>query len=481
MIVRWLCAMVLALGLGAGTGVLTSTWAADRPDRQEPVFPHDRHQGLFPVCTGCHAGIESDVAESRFPPEGQCVGCHDGVARSRVEWDGSPTHRVSNVVFDHVEHVSMLTESGDTPATCADCHTAPGEGSMSVDGSEELTTCWGCHAHARDDHFAPTPVGAEAAGCANCHVEAGPDSPPFPRPGAHEGDNFLLSGHGAELEAEVGRCATCHTVERCAACHVEVDRPALLALPAGGVEDPTWSARYPTPPSHEQGWADDHAEAASGPSGSCATCHTSDDCRSCHVDPAPSSVSRIPSRSQARAPGVDIRVEAPPSHLDFVFPSAHATLAAAEPSSCATCHTETYCVQCHDAPTGASYHDPDYLARHATDGWGRDTECASCHETAVFCRACHVESGLGSVGRLGSGYHDAEPLFLLRHGEPARQNLESCASCHEQSDCVQCHGVTGAFQVSPHRAGFDAAAAWNRAPETCLACHLTRPIGVGGA
>jgi hypothetical protein len=79
-------------------------------------------------------------------------------------------------------------------------------------------------------------------------------------------------------------------------------------------------------------------------------------------------------------------------------------------------------------------------------------------------------------GRLGTGFHDAEPLWLLRHGQAARQGLESCASCHEQNQCMQCHSTLGAFKVSPHGPDFDARRAQKRNAAICLACHITDPL-----
>lgn len=195
----------------------------------------------------------------------------------------------------------------------------------------------------------------------------------------------------------------------------------------------------------------------------------------------PAEVEALTDGNAARAPGVGLSRRAPGSHDSRFFPEAHGTLAASDGATCATCHTEAYCTDCHDGPPGGSYHPEGFTTGHAAVAFGRADECASCHETAVFCRSCHVESGLGSQGRLGTGYHDAEPVWLLRHGQAARQNLESCASCHQQRDCVQCHGVLGSFKVSPHRPGFDAEAAWARSPRTCLACHVGNPLTGGGA
>jgi hypothetical protein len=80
-------------------------------------------------------------------------------------------------------------------------------------------------------------------------------------------------------------------------------------------------------------------------------------------------------------------------------------------------------------------------------------------------------------GRPGLEFHDAEPLWLLRHGQAARQSLESCAGCHAQKDCVRCHSDFGAFGVNPHREGFDAERAASRNARVCLECHFKNPVG----
>jgi len=177
------------------------------------------------------------------------------------------------------------------------------------------------------------------------------------------------------------------------------------------------------------------------------------------------------------APGVVVARHPPDSHESLFFMNAHATLAASRSNSCETCHEERFCTGCHDGPSSGGYHPPDFVARHPAEAFGRDAECSNCHNTQAFCRSCHLEAGLGSSGRLGPGYHNAEGLWLLRHGQAARQNLESCASCHSQTDCVQCHGVLGSFKINPHSPDFDAQREWNRNSRPCIACHLRNPIG----
>ena len=146
-----------------------------------------------------------------------------------------------------------------------------------------------------------------------------------------------------------------------------------------------------------------------------------------------------------------------------------------EAANCTTCHVRVECEACHSAPDRAPFHPSNFESRHAAASYARQLECSSCHSTERFCRDCHQQLGMRSEGRLGSGFHDAEPLWLLRHGQAARQGLESCASCHQQTDCLQCHSTVGAFQVSPHGPGFDPERARSRNPAICFVCHVTVP------
>src|SRR5690606_6694989 len=105
--------------------------------------------------------------------------------------------------------------------------------------------------------------------------------------------------------SDPARCATCHTQDRCLTCHVDADRSELAAIPPAppGMELPLFAANYPVPPSHR---ATDFAVAhgAAADQGSCATCHTRDDCASCHVAPLPGAVAALPRRADVIATGV---------------------------------------------------------------------------------------------------------------------------------------------------------------------------------
>lgn len=445
--------------------------------QQEDPFPHAEHQGLFPLCTGCHGGIPAGNRSDWYPEPESCAGCHDGVERERVTWRG-PTDPADNVEFDHVVHEEERARAGDPPGPCASCHIESGGGRMEVTDDIQLETCWSCHAHETEEHYAPDAL------CETCHVPLASTGfgreriEALPEPASHDVGDFILEGHGALAPRGPDACATCHTREKCTSCHVSPDLTEIQAIPEAppAMELPAMTADYPEPASHlSDEWLEGHQQDAAV--AECSTCHTKTDCRACHVASLPEVVADLPTREQVRAPGVMLESRSPDSHESFFFMQAHPVLASADQGSCRTCHVDRFCVNCHEAAVGGGYHPPNFMMRHAADAYGRDSECANCHQQAAFCRECHTDLGLAGQRRATAGYHDAALFWLLRHGQAARQNLESCSSCHRQVDCTRCHSVLGAFKVSPHRPDFDADRAWARSPRTCLACHVGNPTG----
>lgn len=453
--------------------VATSAQVAD-------TFPHSEHQGLFPLCQGCHEGIDQDAGVAAYPEPAECAGCHDGVDYDEVDW--TPPAPVDGlVVFSHGDHLSEVLESDEPAVVCGDCHLDPDGESMSV-APLEAEKCLTCHEEGSDDHF------SELNDCASCHQPVGQAQDGEARlaamesPEAHEGRIFLLEEHGADALETLNRCATCHVENQCVACHVD---PGLEPIPQVPVAPAAWHVplpepEYPEPDSH---LVDDyeslHGRPAPG-APDCSTCHTKDDCAACHLSPLPPVVEELQERPQVRAPGVGLEDQLPSSHDTPFFLPTHPVYAAASPDGCASCHTQAYCAECHETPVRPGYHPSNFSLAHAATAQSQPQECSNCHSTAAFCRECHTSLGMGSVGRLGAGYHDAEPIWLLRHGAAARQGLEQCASCHEQRDCMQCHSNLGAFQVNPHGPDFDAARAYSRNPLICRACHLGGPPGFGG-
>lgn len=469
----------------------------------QDTFRHVDHDGMFPLCTGCHLGAETGFAADLYPTAASCTECHDGVVEPTVVWAG-PTPLETNLAYDHYEHVEVLEDQGEAMLGCADCHGDPAPRVLE-EPRVRAAECLSCHEDASaamiDDgaHFVD-------ADCTQCHTTAAASTlgdariAALPTPPDHAVDaeeSFLAAAHGqAATESVDARCTTCHIQDQCSTCHVNAQRvEEIQSLPRdpAGRPFPHLAPRYPTPESHTATrFAWNHTGVADADGANCSTCHTSDSCRTCHLEPVPVPVASLMHLDPAlnaghdtvTAPGAEVIARAPESHESAFFMERHGTVAAVESQSCGTCHAEeNFCSSCHDRQMegGAVYHAPNYTLSHAAEAANQVTECATCHNTAAFCRECHTQAGLGSAGRLGPGFHDAEPLWLLRHPQAARQQLETCAGCHTQNDCLQCHSQLGSFQISPHGPDFDARAAYARNPVVCRACHIGDPFGgVGG-
>ena len=464
--------LLLCLALASGAAALAVT--------RHQQFPHERHARLFPLCTGCHEGVPTEDRTQFFPAPQLCSGCHNGTQARPVSWSGPTTHE-SNLRFSHQEHEANT--GGDLE--CSACHTKEAADRMAVEHAV-ADRCFACH---EGGHLVDAP-------CQQCHVPLGQTRlavtriERLPRPPSHEQADFLESVHGRLAPSNIQQCAVCHTRERCAACHVDAaSRAEVIAMPAAAEQLalPAMTARYFVPDSHTRpDWIETHGKDARNVA-SCSSCHTRESCATCHAVHAPKAVQALPARAGVTAQGVRTTRRAPASHAAPLFEQRHSTLAAAKGQTCTSCHTRTQCEQCHNAAlvgrnvsntksARSDFHPGNFLQRHASAAYGRNLECSNCHEASRFCRDCHERTGMGTSGRLQAGFHDAQPFWLLNHAKPARQGLESCTTCHKQTDCLQCHSTIGAFRVSPHGPGFDAKRVQSKNARICFACHLSDPL-----
>ena len=500
---RWLGG-ALALALTATSAGLAVSGS------DEARFPHLEHKGLFPTCIGCHAGVLEERPTDRFPSPQECAGCHDGRDVKRVDWDG-PRPEPSNLKFSHVEHNREANLGVDPALNCRACHAQRGDTAFMAVQRERASLCIGCHAHRATAHL----VDAE---CRTCHVtlaqaRALSDSAiaAFRRPPSHDRPDFLQS-HGVTAAESQARCAICHARESCERCHLNSDNvPAIAALERDQRVMRLAVSRegaYPVPPSHlDPDFHIEHGEQARTRVQACATCHTQPSCRSCHIGRGASDViSRLQPATPGSRAGVQLRGQDPTrpavpvpapdragggngSHEDrnlavaapvpvevhpAGFSATHGPAAASGQLTCEGCHARKFCSDCHGGEGERRFHPANFLARHAPEAYGRQRDCASCHNTEAFCRDCHQANGAGATGRRDVAFHTAQPLWLLQHGQAARQGLESCASCHAQRDCMQCHSTLG-WGISPHRPGFDAKRMADRNPQTCGYCHVGGP------
>jgi hypothetical protein len=283
-------------------------------------------------------------------------------------------------------------------------------------------------------------------------------------------------------------CAMCHDVESadtCASCHRRADAPAAWERPPRGARHLRFS--------HQR-----HVERTED----CATCHAAvehaavlgperdeipehAECDQCHdkdLDGGRCNLCHDRLDLYARRP------EALYRH-DAGFFARHGRQAAAGgPETCASCHDQAFCTDCHarsmtvrpslrfpERVDRGFQHRGDWQSRHVIEARADRTGCLKCHGTSS-CAACHERNGVG--GHLGrQSPHPPEWLQPGRadsHSRQARRRIAECAGCHDQgaiSNCVRCHSSGG---VNPHPPdAFTGATPGQRQRENgmCQVCH----------
>lgn len=455
--------------------VISSAWARSRQDR----FPHQDHEGVFPVCTGCHEGIVTGSAADRYPDSVDCVECHDGVTEEQVDWSG-PGVQPSNVVFDHRGHTDKILEAGDS-VTCLTCHRQEGVEGVMAASRATPDGCIGCHAHEVADHL------SEVADCRQCHIPITEAQSltlvrveSFPQPATHDAEDFVQRHTPVSALAEAS-CAVCHATESCNRCHLNGSSVALIAGLAGDSRVAALvrnqPAEYPIPRDHESAdWRFAHPRAMESEANRCANCHAQPSCQACHLDASLAQIAALPRPRPGGAQGVVASRDAPDVH-PVGFTGTHGAEAAAIERTCWSCHADqAFCVDCHTGPAESRFHVENFRERHGVLAYGGEQDCSSCHSAEVFCRACHVGVGFASDGRADFAFHNSNPFWLLGHGQAARQGLATCTSCHAQSDCAQCHSAVGAWRINPHGPDFDGSRAQGRNQFACLQCHREPPL-----
>jgi hypothetical protein len=324
-----------------------------------------------------------------------------------------------------------------------------------------------------DVQINPNHAGHAKAGldCLTCH-EPIFDSTALGQPGAFAKESKCLSCH--KKEKEEGKCGMCHVRaekpgaslrkeptlifnhakhlekdEKCEVCH--------LALPERG------QIAKPVPPMKT--CLGCHVHQAQFDGGQCSVCHKD--------------LTKFPLKPTTLF-----------SHQGN-FTRAHPEIARSTSASCAVCHEQRFCADCHAARTVPMkieeiipervdrnfIHWGDFISRHQIEARANPASCLKCHPTS-FCEKCHKEQRLTPDATNPLNPHPAgwltpgSPSF---HGTQARRDIVSCAGCHDQgaaSNCVSCHRVGGPGG-NPHPASFTAKhppSDINRNP-MCLTCH----------
>ena len=490
-----------------------ATLATQQPRRG--TFPHARHAKLFPTCAGCHAGILTGDSAEMFPSPDVCAQCHNGTDVRRVAWSG-PARAATNLRFSHAEHAATSATADGAAVECASCHgqqAGRDTAWMHIAGAQP-EACIACHQHRASEHLAAGAV------CSTCHEPLARATAlsvaaiaAFPKPASH-GDPDWLARHAPKNDAQIAQCAICHARESCERCHVNADQvPAIQKLASDARVADLARERAPayfTPASHrDAGWAYGHGHDARAGAQSCAVCHTQSSCLTCHIGSLGREViARLPVARAGRPGGVQLvdPARASPSaggsamrpfdasavtllaaagdtvRLKLVhmhpagFATNHKAAAASGQFDCQGCHQPRDCTACHDGvSTRGNFHPGDFMSRHATAAYAQEQNCSTCHRVETFCRSCHQKSGIATTGGVRGPAHTGQPLWLLQHGQAARQGLTSCTACHQQRDCLRCHSDLG-LHVNPHGPNFNPESMGSKDKQMCLVCHVTDPL-----
>lgn len=303
--------------------------------------------------------------------------------------------------------------------------------------------------------------------------------------------------HAVHVEAGLS-CATCHAAIAEA---TEIGPTVHVSLPLGAAQKPCLSCHdkapaVPPPRRIDRSISFSHARHLPKANGQCARCHT-------ELVEAGAAKAPVPPMSACTAchnHAVDYaQARCQPCHVDLKryrlkpvsdfqhaadFLRVHGAMARSDAATCAACHEQTSCAECHGATTrplkpdlqwpekveATFIHRGDYVSRHTIEASADPASCRRCHGSA-FCQACHREQGVLPLTG-GRDPHPAGWASGSAHGIAARQDILSCAGCHDQgarSTCVSCHKF-----VDPHPAGW--AQRHNKTTDVasnsmCRTCH----------
>lgn len=236
--------------------------------------------------------------------------------------------------------------------------------------------------------------------------------------------------HRGAARATHGSCAPCHEIDEakptaaCRTCHPRGDYAAQNTRPASYAD-----VRF------DHGA---HAETA------CAVCHGTQSRGGAPREP------RLPTMAQCvachdgrTAPAACatchevVRADARPATHGAAWPKVHGSASRGAETSCAWCHAETGCQDCHKTRRPASH---TLAWKNSGHGIAADFDrgaCQTCHQAAE-CSRCHQ---MRPASHYGAGFRLSPPGGEPGHARLAAQRggTRSCAVCHDRSFCAGCH------------------------------------------
>ncbi len=330
-------------------------------------------------------------------------------------------------------------------------------------------------------------------------------------------------------------CVDCHTsipkatrlgeaappgVVKCTECHTDLQKPTDEQTRQAAAAAASLGSREP----HEYQLSFSHADHLRGiktkeVNDACKTCHRDDQlpevgaprkttptmqaCTACHIHKKEVAEARCtPCHvSLRRYPLKPIEALVGLSHQGN-FIREHGKITGSSAATCAQCHDQTYCASCHSTATvpfrreiqfpeavqADFIHRGDYVSRHQVEASADPASCRKCHGS-FFCDSCHTQQNISHRNTTAGGApRDPHPPGWATpgsgdfHGTAARQNIITCAGCHDQQGpanlCVTCHrsfgpGVPGVAGKSPHPPGYASKHGRDeiRKNGMCVACH----------
>jgi hypothetical protein len=305
--------------------------------------------------------------------------------------------------------------------------------------------------------------------------------------------------HKAHLE-EIDDCATCHKaaledkglykvlpeMSVCAECHDVKDKESCDLCHTNEKSQSGWAKKQRATNFLHSGHKDEIADCTvchgdkaklddkphkAGNHESCGICHQAEDidglkCAKCHRDfwfAGQNKMSKY-------------------SHKDN-FLKEHGEYATRSAKTCTQCHRESYCSDCHSKKSGLKpsikypesvgrnlIHRGDWMTLHRIEAKTDESSCLKCH-ARKDCSSCHTRSGVS--GRSEDPLKRHPSGWVKDHGDEARKNILSCASCHEGQGpgyCVDCHKASSGN--NPHPKGWeDKARGVHTDDRVCSKCH----------
>jgi hypothetical protein len=338
-----------------------------------------------------------------------------------------PTQRLP-LTFSHAKHEKRGVQ-------CAACHPGALTSQSAVDNLLPTEAeCRVCHAIERDK---PDKVATPTARCISCHPTYAPDKP-------------VERVYVAPAPLKFAHAA--HTATPCSGCHGDLSKVDLATR-----------RHLPT-------------------MASCISCHREGTqerrCADCHMTKLGGLLetetihgSLVPKHTglgDAHRPG---------------FSKDHRQEAMQQDATCSACHDRSECITCHQGVTRPlEFHRGNYLLAHAVEARRGTPDCSACHRAQSFCVGCHERSGIGTrapseFGAAPGSFHPAN--WATSHARDAKRNIQTCASCHREDDCLRCHSAEPmSMRASPHPKGWAGSAKCkaldSKNRRMCLKCHITQ-------